>query len=116
MGRRWKSRTYLRVRGFVDRNLLQGIRTYAHLLGPIPLVVVGGARSYLDRPAAIIAWTGAALIGVAWTSFVAWRGWRLLRATTIRGDRRFDQRDKFRLSPEYQASESILTARRRPRG
>ena len=50
-----------------------------------------------------------------WTAFILWRGYRLMRAASIRGDRKFDREDKYNLIPDYAASESVLSANRRQR-
>ena len=55
-------------------------------------------------------WLTLLTLSTGWTGFVLWRAMRLIRTMAIRGDRKFDQRDKFQLLPEYAGSESVTAA------
>ena len=108
-----KPSIYLRIRAFVDREQATRARPATPFLGAIPIATMGLAQQYLDGNADIVGWSMAVATALAWTVFAWWRGYRLLRAAAIKGDRSFDQRGKFLLSPEYWATRSVLKARRR---
>ena len=79
------------------------------LILAIPLVVF----SYpFDRTAASAI---AVAIGLClfWIGFVGWRGFRLMRASAIRGDRTYDHNDKYKLAADYHSTESATAASRR---
>lgn len=57
----------------------------------------------------------AAIFSLAWLMFVLWRGWRLFRASAIKGDRAYDQKGKAKLPPEYRDTESVTKASRSKR-
>ncbi|MPS69087.1 MULTISPECIES: hypothetical protein [Novosphingobium] len=69
----------------------------------------------MSDTAAMWAWIIAVTIGGAWTAFAWWRGYRLFKAFGLRGDRQFDERDKFALAPEYHGSESATRAKQKRR-
>ncbi|MFT4251180.1 MAG: hypothetical protein QM608_01675 [Caulobacter sp.] len=109
-----RTRSWLRFRRFVDRKLAKP-RAAAPL--PVCLLVLAMAflGPHLTPPVALAGWIIVAAASLVWVAFVVWRGSRLFRASSLRGDRAFDQRGKFRLSPEYWRSESASRARRRKR-
>lgn len=110
-------RSYLALRRFVDWDLSGTgfIRSGSWSLmialllacGPLPFVGRLSSPSALTVTALAI---GASLI---WLSFVAWRGIRIFRVTSIRGDRRYDRHNKHRLSSEYADTESAIKSKRR---
>jgi len=61
------------------------------------------------------AWLIAACFSLLWIGFVSWRGWRLMQTNSIKSARDYDRRAKFKLPPEYAASESLLAHRQRKR-
>jgi hypothetical protein len=86
------------------------------IFGPAFLVMFGMIGAYsAGSLARATGWTLIVPLGVIWTGFVGWRIARLLRAGSIKGDRAFDQRGKFLLSPEYHRSESVTAASQRRR-
>ncbi|MBN8818457.1 MAG: hypothetical protein J0I80_07035 [Sphingomonas sp.] len=108
-----KANLYLRLRRFVDHDQATRVRPATPFLGILPLALAGIIQSKLSAPAATWTWVIAAIIGGAWTAFAWWRGYRLFKAFGVRGDRQFDERDKFALAPEYHPSESATKARQK---
>lgn len=49
------------------------------------------------------------------TELALWRGYRLLKASVVKGDRQFDQNGKFMLPAEYRDTENATKARRHKR-
>lgn len=101
-----------RIRQFVDWDLSKtgGINAgmYSLTITFLPVLPFMIARSAMG-----IAMT--APLSVAWATFVAWRAWRLFKASGIRADREYDRKGKFNLPPEYRSTESVTKARRRSR-
>jgi len=81
----------------------------------VPIGIAAIVQHYLTPAIVAPVWIIAILLSCAWAGFVFWRGVRLLKAASLRGDRRFDQRTKWGLASEYQASESATAAKRRRR-
>ena len=111
---------YLRVRREIDAQLAskspqtQGLpfaAGAAALIIPMLLVFVPAVPQW--------ALQGSWLIGLAlwalWVIFLIWRAARLIRAGDYKSARDYDRRGKFLLPPEYAASESYLSHRRRSR-
>ena len=114
MARAARAKLYLRIRRWVDRDLATpGLRTITHMIGFIPVLPVLLFDLFFDGPVMTGAWILAISLGVACSLFVLWRGARLMKALSIRGDRDFDRRVKFTLAPEHQRSESVTAAGRR---
>ncbi|MEG3086946.1 hypothetical protein [Sphingomonas sp. PB4P5] len=110
-------RSYLAVRRFVDWDLSGTgyIRSGSWSL-MIALLLACGPLPFVERPYSPSALTVIALaIGASliWMSFIAWRGIRIFRVTSIRGDRRYDRHDKHRLSSEYAGTESATKSKHR---
>ena len=84
-------------------------------LGPAALILFPSVMlEYLTNGAApdVLVWI--CLAGaVGWMVFVGWRGVRVAKAATIKGDRDYDQKTKFMLPPEYADSESLRATNRR---
>jgi hypothetical protein len=76
---------------------------------------MGLLQIYLDQNVAVVGWAIAVISAAAWTAFAWWRGYRLFQAFGIRGDRRFDQREKFALPSEYRTSESATRTKQKRR-
>ncbi len=110
-------RAYRRLCHFVDWDLSKtgyvrsGAWSIAIALAvvtlPLPILRV----PYEGGEVALLAVTAG--LAVAWLSFVAWRGWRLIRAGSARSDHAYDCEGKFKLPPEYAASESATRAAHR---
>jgi hypothetical protein len=80
------------------------------------LLIVNLPIPFVSRPYGVLEMLVIAMVvglALAWFAFVAWRGWRLLRASGARGDRAYDRHGKFDLPSEYAASESATRATRR---
>jgi hypothetical protein len=109
-----KPTTYMRVRRWVDHDLANRYRP-ASLFVPLFVALIGTAIALqVGGAASAIGWT-IALPGAACLGFALWRALRLMRAAAIKGDRQYDRRTKFTLSPEYHSSESVTAASRRKR-
>jgi hypothetical protein len=105
------------LRRFLDWDLSRGpsvgIGNLSILLIIIPWVVLLPFRNSMDEATEALALTAASITTAIWLAYVAWRGWRLIRASGVRGDRAYDRRDKLYLSSDYAKSESATKARRR---
>jgi hypothetical protein len=106
---------YMRLRKFVDWDLSKtgAIRSGAATL-LIAMAIASAPFIVVEQPFSANAWAAICLAfaaSLAWLAFVAWRGYRLLRAHAIKGDRKFDLRDKHRLHEEYASTESATKAR-----
>jgi len=88
----------------------EGVRSRAVLSPAIPPLIV--ALIFKDNS---IVWTLAAIMSAGWLAFVAWRSWRMTKATTTRADRKYDRDGKFKLSSEYHDSYSATAAKRTKR-
>ena len=116
MPARWKRSAYLKVRRWVDHDLVTYPRHSLSLEGSSVLIIVLGLAAYALGSIALIAfWLVMFPVWAAWAAFVLWRVARLVRAASIRGDRQYDQKGKFRLPPEYASTESATAASRRRR-
>jgi hypothetical protein len=110
---------FIRLCRFVDWDLTKTgyIRSGAWSIA-IGLATASLPLPFLDFPyrgweAVVIAI--AAALGLAWYTFVAWRGWRLVRSAGVRGDRDYDRQGKYDLPSEYAATESATMAAGRGR-
>ena len=83
--------------------------TVGLLLLTIPLVLFRYPYNGTAKWAIVSAVTLCAM----WFSFVAWRGFRLMRVSAIRGDRRYDRESKYELATDYHSTESATAASRR---
>ena len=108
-----KSSLYLRIRRFVDRDQSTRARPATPVLGILPLASAGLIQTHLSDLAATWTWGIAVVISVAWTAFAWWRGYRLLKAVGVRGDREYDETNKFALAAEYHNSESATKAKQK---
>ncbi|MHA6317379.1 hypothetical protein ACXYN8_06935 [Altererythrobacter sp. CAU 1778] len=96
---------YRSMRDWVDHMLAEGVRSRGVLLPAFPplfLPAFTGSNAFV--------WVIAISLAVAWFAFVAWRGWRMMKATAIRSDRTYDHSEKFKLSNEYHSTESATSA------
>lgn len=115
---------FTRLRRWIDRDMssrgsIRGGDNFSLIIG---CFVVGGGlwiahRSHDWRGAAAAAAAAALIIslGLVWLSFVAWRMWRMVRASVMQTDRQYDHSTKNELPPEYASSESATTASQRRR-
>ncbi|MFK0298290.1 hypothetical protein ACIQTU_03630 [Brevundimonas sp. NPDC090276] len=117
---------YLKIRRWVDVRLSDPA---VHVqLGPLlvrrahlPVLIAVAAFAplialhLLIGPLPAPAWLIGCVWAVASAAFMGWRGWRLIRASSIKSARDYDRRAKFDLPPEYAASESLLAHQRRER-
>ena len=104
----------MRVRRWADHDIANRHRPvsifipfFVTLIATTIALKVGGAASAISGMVALL---GAVCLG-----FVLWRALRLFRVLSLKGDRAFDQKDKFFLSPEYHRSESVTAASQRKR-
>ena len=100
-----------RLSRFVDWDL----KTGGVQAGACSLLILIVAVFPLVATRSIIGVVVAATFATVWLAFVGWRAWRLFKAIGIKGDRKFDREDKFKLPPEYAASESVTRAHQRTR-
>ena len=90
---------YLRLRRWVDAQWVEG-------LGYKSLIVVT-MLPFLLIPVVGLWWIWpAAVMALAWSTFIGWRGYRLARAN----DAHFDRKTKYMLSKEYHTTESAMKA------
>ena len=115
MARTTKANTYLRIRRWVDRDLVAHYRPLSPFLGLLPVIILAPIWRILEGPAAWVSGTLAISLSVIWTGFVLWRVARLYKAVGVKGDRAYDQRGKYLLAPEYHRSESVTAAAQRKR-
>ena len=112
-------KAYALLRRFVDWDLSRGpsvgIGNLTLLVVIVPWLAVLPLRSILIGAAWTVVLLVTAISTAIWLGFVAWRGWRLMRITAIRGDRGYDRTGKLELSAEYRETKSITEARRRRR-
>ncbi len=106
---------YLRLRRLVDYDLVENYRPISPILGLVPIGGMVVADTAVSGLAAAFGWLVATSVGAVWTGFVLWRVARLSKAAAMRGDRGYDQRTKFALPPEYEATESATAAAQRRR-
>jgi hypothetical protein len=85
----------------------KGIRSRAVLAPAFPPLIL----PVIFSPNWIV-WVIVAGVSGGWVLFVAWRTWRMTKATVLKSDREYDQKGKFQLSREYWGSESATAARR----
>jgi hypothetical protein len=107
------------LRRFVDWDLSRGpsvgVGNLTLLVLIVPWLAVLSLRGILIGVVWKTVLSVMAIATVIWLGFVAWRGWRLIRITGIRGDRAYDRTVKFRLSSDYRETESATETRRRRR-
>lgn len=115
MSRFDKDSAYLVVRRWVDHDIAHHHRAPSVSLSGILTISLAFALVRADGWVSRMAWLGPLLLSLAWTGFVLWRAWRVTRAVTIKGDRQYDRKTKFKLPPDYSGSESVLAASRRRR-
>lgn len=116
MPRRCKNERYLKVRRWVDRDLVDYPRHSIALQGGFLALMLLALAAYAGGLVTIIAfWLMIFPVGAAWLGFVFWRAYRLSQAATIRNDRLYDQKAKFMLPHEYATTESVSAASRRKR-
>ena len=115
MSRFEKDSAYLVVRRWVDHDIAHHHRAPSVSLSSILTISLAFALVRADGWVSRMAWLGPLLLSSAWTGFVLWRAWRVTRAMTIKGDRQYDRKTKFKLPPDYSGSESVLAASRRRR-
>ena len=101
-------RVHLWTRDRVDRTLRGP--NYRTLTLPAFLPML--AAMLLDSPVPLsIGWVWL----VAWSGFVAWRWWTLIKIESKRADRAYDRDGKFKLSREYWDTESATAAKAKKR-
>jgi hypothetical protein len=105
------------IRRFVDWDLSRGpsvgIGNLTLLVIIVPWLAVLPLRSMLAGSAWVVLLSITAILTTIWLGFVAWRGWRLIRSTALRGDRAYDRVGKLELASEYKETESATQAKRR---
>ena len=108
---------FSRLCRFVDWDLSKGPRVSAGnvslaigLLLGLPFIAFRSSAAGRLEPLIL----GVTLaVAVAWSALVAWRAWRLIRASAAKGDRQYDREGKLTLSAEYQDSQSATKTRSR---
>ncbi len=105
------------LRRFVDWDLSRGpsvgTGNLTILIAITPWAGLLAFRKSMSEAMEAVGLTAASIATVIWLAFVCWRGWRLMRATGIRGDRAYDREGKLNLSSDYLKSESTTKAGRR---
>lgn len=97
----------------VDVDLVRNYRPYSIFLPFFTLILLFMVSGTWMPGGKVILWALMAAIAFPWYAFVGWRAWRLAQAALWRGDRHYDTIGKFRLPPEYAATESATAARKR---
>lgn len=95
------------VRNWVDRQWSASAQRFKILLLPaiLPLLLLSPIEKIQ---------VGLGLVWfVAWNAFVAWRYWFYLKAVSVKADLEYDRKGKFRLSTEYNDTESATAAAKR---
>lgn len=110
-----KSRTYLRVRRWIDHDITTRYRSPSLSLSMMATIFLAFGFRAVDGRLSLVIWLFVLTISGCWTGFVIWRAVRMMRAMSIKGDRQYDQRGKHHLPPEYARSESVTAASRRER-
>ena len=104
---------------FIDRDLSKTgyIRSGGWSLSIAMLILSMPLLAFTSPYRGAAAWAVAAAVSLCliWLGFVAWRGVRIMRATSRKSDRRYDREGKFLLAPEYHGSDSATGAARRKR-
>lgn len=108
-------KTYLRVRRWIDHDIANRYRAPSLTLSLMATIFIAFGFRLVGGGLSLAIWLALLLLSTAWTGFVLWRATRLIRTMSIRGDRKFDQQDKFQLLPEYVGSESVTAAAQRKR-
>lgn len=102
---------------FVDWDLSKTgyIRSGAWSLaaGLLPILLILLIREDLDQWVLYLGWAVGLIMTIGWFAFVGWRGWRLMKAFALKGDRDYDRDTRIRLSSEYRDSESATKSRQR---
>ena len=114
MARKANSETYFRVRRWADHDIANRYRPVSIFIPFFATLIATTIALRVEGAASAISWM-VALLGAVCLGFVLWRAVRLFRVLSIKGDRVFDQKDKFFLSPEYHRSESVTAAAQRKR-
>ncbi len=115
MRRFTKDKTYLGVRRWIDHDIANRYRAPSLTLSGIVTIAIAFGFRLVEGGLSLAIWLSLLLLSTGWTGFVLWRAMRLIRAMSIRGDRKFDQYDRFQLLPEYARSESVTGAAQRKR-
>lgn len=114
MARRWKNETYLKVRRWVDRDLVAYPRNSIAFQGGFIVLIVLALAAYAGGIVTVVGFWGLIFpLGASWLGFVQWRVSRLSKAASLKGDRHYDQKGKYMLPPEYATTESVTAASRR---
>ena len=108
------SGTYIRIRRWADHDIANRHRPVSIFFPFFVTLIAATIALKVSGAASAISWM-VALLGAVCLAFVLWRAARLVRVLSIKGDRAFDQKDKFLLSPEYHRSESVTAASQRKR-
>jgi len=108
-------KTYLRVRRWIDHDIANRYRAPSLTLSAFVTIAIAFGFRLVGDGLSLAIWLTLLLLSTGWTGFVLWRAMRLIRTMSIRGDRKFDQCDKFQLLPEYASSESVTAAAQRKR-
>ncbi|WAC60705.1 hypothetical protein [Brevundimonas sp. SL130] len=112
--------TYFKMRHWVDAQLSsesRHVRERPFIVSLIILFIPAllGWAPFVPRWAVSSSLVVAAAFWVSWIAFVGWRAARLIRASNYKSARDYDRRGKFLLPPEYAASESYMSHKRRSR-
>jgi len=101
---------YLKLRRWVDFN----IGSAASVNGRLVMVI--GVIPMLLTPIFGVWWIlPSGTLALVWFGFVFWRASRLFRANLLKGDRQYDRKTKFALSPEYRITQSVTETRKKAR-
>jgi hypothetical protein len=111
---------YLKLRHWVDAQLASGSwlvrrRPFKDSILIFAIPALLGWAPFVPRWAVSSSLVVAAAMWLLWIAFVGWRAARLIRAGNYKSARDYDRRGKFLLPPEYAASESYMSHRRRSR-
>ena len=101
---------YLKLRRWVDFHIGSAVSVNGKF------VMVVGAIPTLLTPIFGIWWIlPSGTLAMVWFGFVDWRISRLFRASLLKGDRHYDRKTKFALSPEYRLTQSVTETRKNAR-
>lgn len=99
---------YLRTRKWVDAQWIASGSRHRKVLVVLPFVPA------LLTPVIGNWWFWPSIaFGLGFNAFAAWRGLRMMRASSIVSDRQYDRDWKFSLSKEYHSTESATAASRK---
>lgn len=80
------------------------------MLPVIPIGIIGGQDLVRQSVVPLVIAT------VLWWAFIGWRGFRLMKASGIRGDRHYDRVGKLKLAKEYRDTLSATGSKKMNHG